>query len=157
MAVASGSEGEGGRGPPAIPRLPLSQEEERSLSVTTPLSAVSPLGPADRVSDSPANNSSASEGPGSVHTDLGDISRAATNRVLNMTHRAVKAMYASARRELEEEKKRKEREDRLKRREESRGDSFQTGEDGGVGEETSAEAAEVKKEKEGQVKDEAEV
>ena len=66
-----------------------------------------------RVGVSPAPSSRASETQGSVHTDLGDISRAATKRELNLIRRALKATHASARQALKEEEERKRLEEKL--------------------------------------------
>ena len=58
---------------------------------------------------SPAFSSRASEALGSVHTDLGDISRAATEHELNLTRRALKATYAIVRQTLKEEEEERNR------------------------------------------------
>ena len=63
---------------------------------------------------SPAFSSRASEALGSVHTDLGDVSRAATKHERNLTRQALKAIYAAVRqRTKEEEEERSRLEDTL--------------------------------------------
>ena len=84
MSAGSASEKSGGGGVPITPpRTPL-QEEENTSSETTPVSAASPLGPAEIGGVSPAPSSRTSDTLGSVHTNLGDISRAATK--LSLIH-----------------------------------------------------------------------
>ena len=115
MPAGSASERQGGGGVPVTqPRTPP-QEEEHTSSETTPISAASPAGPAESGEVSPALSSRTSETLGSVHTDLGDISRAATKRELNLTRRALKATHASVRQALkeEEEEERKRLEEKL--------------------------------------------
>ena len=91
MPAGSASEKLGGGGAPITPpRTPL-QEEEHTSSETTPISAASPVGPAENGGVSPAPSSRTSDTLGSVHTNLGDISRAATKHELNLTRSAIKA------------------------------------------------------------------
>ena len=107
MPAGSASEKSRGGGVPITPpRTPL-QEEEHMSSETTPISAVSPGCPAESGGVSPAPSSRTSETLGSVHTNLGDISRAATKHELNLTRRALKATYASARQALKDEEEEK--------------------------------------------------
>ena len=103
MPAGSASEKFGGGGEPITPPRTTLQEEENTSSETTPVYAASPVSPADNGGVSPAHSSRTYDALGSVHTNLGDISRAATIHELKLTRSALKATHAAARQALKEE------------------------------------------------------
>ena len=111
MAAATDSERPGDGGALAIPPRTRTQEEEeeRTSSGTNPLSADSQSDPPGGGGVSPAISSRAYEAQGSVHTDLGDISRAATKHELNLARQSLKANYAAVRQSLQEEEEERSR------------------------------------------------
>ena len=109
MPAGSSFERQGGGGVPITPPRTPPQEEEHTSSEAIPISAASPVGPAESGGVSPAPSSRTSHTLSSVHINLGDISRAATKHELNLTRSALKATHAAARQALKEEEEERKR------------------------------------------------
>ena len=109
MAIGGDSERRGNGGVPTTPPRtpPQDEDEERTSSGATPLSAGSQSGPAGDGGAPPAISSRASDALNSVHTNLGDVARAAAKHERNLARQALKATCACARQSLQEEKEAK--------------------------------------------------